>query len=305
MSATPDAALQATVLITTRNRCEALRTALRSAVAQTVDVEVIVLDDASSDGTAEMVRREFPQVRVERAELAVGGPSQRNRGFAIARSPIVVCLDDDAWFSSPQTVAQVLAEFDDPAVGVVTIPYINVRREDWVRQRARDDGRWAAGTYAGGASALRREAFLDAGGYADFFEQGEETDLAIRLLERGHVVRLGRADHIVHDEVQAVKPAANYRFSSRNHLIGVWRNVPWPYLPGRLAVVAVKVALVGFRNRQPRAALRGVREGLRACAAGEVRRAPVRRSTYVLSRRLVRRGPMPLTEATDTLGPSS
>ena len=53
----------ASMVIPTRNRKDLLGRMIRSALAQTVPVEVIVMDDGSTDGTQEMVRREFPQVR--------------------------------------------------------------------------------------------------------------------------------------------------------------------------------------------------------------------------------------------------
>lgn len=293
----------ATVLITTRDRRERVRTAIRSSLAQTAAPEVIVMDDASSDGTEAAIRREFPQVRVVRCESSIGCPGQRNRGVALARGPIVICLDDDAYFSSPDTVAQVACEFDDPRIGVVTIPYVNVRREQHVRQQAPDDGWWATGVFAGGASAVLREAFQGAGGYADIREQGEEAELAIRLLDLGYIVRLGRADHIVHDEELVAKPPRTYVASTRNHFVGTWRSVPWPHMPARLAVLTGKLLVVGVVDRQLPATLRGLEAAARACLAGRTRRTPVRRSTYALFRRLARRGPLPFASVEPHLRP--
>ena len=299
LSQEPDA----TVLITTRDRQARVQTAVRSSLEQTARVEVIVMDDGSSDGTPEKIRLEFPEVRVIRSESPIGASMQRNLGFAAARAPIVVCLDDDAYFSSPNTVAQTISAFDDPRIGVVTIPYVNVRREQHLRQRAPDEERWVAGTFGAGASAVSAQAFHRAGGYADLAEQGEESDLAVRLLEHGSVVLLGRADHVVHDEELLVKPARTHFLSSRNHLLGTWRNVPWPYLPGRIAAVTAKVMLIGIRKQQWRATLLGVGVAARACATGRFPREPVRRSTYVLARQLLRRGPLPLAQVEPRLPP--
>ena len=297
--------LSATVLIVTRDRRDRLGPLLRSCLEQTAAPEILVLDDASSDGTSAMVKEQFPQVRVVRSEASLGCIRQRNLGFSLAAGDVVVCVDDDAWFTSPHTVQQTLDAFDDACIGAVTIPYMNVRREQWLRQRAPGPGQWAAGTFAGGASALRRQAFQDCGGYPDFDAHGEETDLALRMLDRGLVVRLGEADHVVHDEAAVRKPDRTYVASSRNHLLTVWRNVPMPYLPGRLAFVAVKVVLVGVRGRRTLAAVRGVGEAARECLSGRVDRAPVRRHTHVLSRRLMRRGPLPIAEIMPFRAPRS
>src|SRR4051812_33725473 len=105
----------ATILIVTHNRRDELRRALTSAREQEGDNEILVLDDASTDGTAEMVAREFTEARLVRTEESYGCIGQRNRGAELARAPIIVSLDDDAVFTSPQTVRQTLEDFDDPA----------------------------------------------------------------------------------------------------------------------------------------------------------------------------------------------
>ena len=68
----------ATVVITTRNRKELLRDAITSTLAQQEQVEIIVMDDASTDGTGEMVRAEFPMVRL----VHRGRGRQRGGGHA-------------------------------------------------------------------------------------------------------------------------------------------------------------------------------------------------------------------------------
>ena len=98
----------ATVVIVTKDRKDELRVALASAVAQVGSVEVMVVDDGSIDGTADMVRREFPTVRIHRDEMSQGYIVQRNRAARLASAPLLVSIHDDAVFTSPQTVWQTL-----------------------------------------------------------------------------------------------------------------------------------------------------------------------------------------------------
>src|SRR5688572_6292684 len=128
----------ATILITTRNRKEDLRVAVASALRQTAPIEVLVIDDGSTDGTSELVRTEFPTVRLHREDESRGLIVQRNRGARMASAPIVISIDDDAEFPSQETVAETLQEFDHPRIGAVAIPYINVREDSIVRARAPD-----------------------------------------------------------------------------------------------------------------------------------------------------------------------
>jgi N-acetylglucosaminyl-diphospho-decaprenol L-rhamnosyltransferase len=57
--------------------------------------EVLVFDNGSSDGTAEKLREQFPEVRLERSRLNLGLPAAVNRGLRIARGEYVMLLDVD------------------------------------------------------------------------------------------------------------------------------------------------------------------------------------------------------------------
>src|SRR5690242_12260616 len=61
-----------TVAITTKNRKHELRSALESLLRQSMPLEILVLDDGSSDGTEAMITNEFPSVRLLRFEQSEG-----------------------------------------------------------------------------------------------------------------------------------------------------------------------------------------------------------------------------------------
>jgi glycosyltransferase involved in cell wall biosynthesis len=90
----------ATVVVTTRNRKDDLRVCLASVQRQSVPVETIVIDDASTDGTAEMVRDEFPNARFVSHREMQGYIRGRNEAARLATGDVIVSLDDDAAFSA-------------------------------------------------------------------------------------------------------------------------------------------------------------------------------------------------------------
>ena len=89
-----------TIVFLVYNRCEELRTSLQKMLEESdYDrslVDVIVVDNASTDGSSEMVRREFPQVRLIRREENCGVAGW-NDGFEVATGDLVLVLDDDCY----------------------------------------------------------------------------------------------------------------------------------------------------------------------------------------------------------------
>ncbi|MCE9589817.1 MAG: glycosyltransferase [Planctomycetes bacterium] len=295
----------ATVLITSKNRKDELYNAIRSALSQTLPVEVLVIDDGSSDGTSEMVRREFPDVRLHHEEASKGYIHQRNYGARLARAAYVFSMDDDAVFSTPNVVAQTLAEFNHPRVGAVAIPFINVKQDNKVRQQTPDPSRvYAAESYIGTAHALRRDLFEMLGGYRAFLvHQGEEGDYCIRMLNAGYITRLGSSDPIHHFE----SPRRDFRrmdyYGRRNDLLNAWCNVPLGALAPHMVGTTINGLRLGFRIRRPWHMVKGIAAGWGCCISRWGERDPVAMDVYRLSRRLKKAGPLRLEEIEPLLPP--
>jgi glycosyltransferase involved in cell wall biosynthesis len=288
----------ATVVITTKNRKEELRNAIASALAQDVPVEVLVIDDGSTDGTAEMVRASFPEVRLERSEESLGYIVQRGRGAELAAAPILVSIDDDAIFPSRATVRQTLADFDHPRIAAVAMPYVDVKYSDQIHQKAPDDlGIWIISEYRGTAHALRRQVFRCLGGYrAPFVHQVEEGEYCMRMLNAGYVVRLGRADPVHHLESPKRDRSRIYRFQTRNHILWAWYDVPNVFLPIHLAATTFKTLWIGFRNGYWKASAEGAIQGYRQIRKHFAARSAVSLAAYRLFRILRRLGPIRLQD---------
>lgn len=287
MSASP----VASIVIVTRNRPDALRSALRSATEQDGAIEVIVIDDGSTDGTSELVAREFPDVRLLRSEVSEGYIRQRNRGARAARGAIIVSIDDDADFTAGDTVATTLRGFEHPRVAAVAMPFVQERRGDEVLQRApSEDGIWLTNAFIGTAHALRRDVFLELGGYRESLEHlFEEPDLCLRLLRRGYVVRLGRGAPVVHHESPYRNVARDLTYICRNHVLLTWFHVPAAYASLRVTQILGYVARAATLWRSPGPAARGLAQGVRYVLGHRGERAPLAPGTYALFRSLRRR----------------
>ncbi|HET7340913.1 MAG TPA: glycosyltransferase [Methylomirabilota bacterium] len=256
MDPPPGAQLSPSVSIAILNyqRRDALRRALEAARTQRWPVEILAVDNASTDGSAEMVRDEFPDVRLVRLPENIAAAA-RNVGVASAKGDIVFTLDNDVLFSTPDDVEHALRVFErHPRAAVVNFTIVgpdgHLSRRDWCHPR--DPEQWGELEFPTdyvleGASACRREAFLAAGGYwPPFFIGHEGWDLAYRLLDAGWELRYSPAVRVRHMVDATVRPSSRIYYTfTRNALWVALRNLP---LPAAAASMAKDLALMGFAS---------------------------------------------------------
>jgi len=296
--------MRAVVVIPTLNACALLAEALASIEAQTIPVDVIVVDNASSDGTLDLLATRFSRVTVIRNEENLGFGRAVNRGAAAAGDADVIVLVNNDAVCAPDFVARLLAPFADPAVGMVAgvllqgsaperIDSAGIELDTtlgswdylWNQPVGALDGARDPVGPCGGAAAYRLHAFRELGGFDEaLFAYWEDVDLALRFREAGWGCVLASGARALHEHGQtlgAASPAARrleafgrgyvlakYRVGGRNPIRRLQIAVlDWP---------VILVHLVLRREAGPvRERLRGRSVGLRAPG----RRAPLELAT--------------------------
>jgi len=288
-----------TIVITTRNRKEELSTALTSCLMQAGNPYIIVIDDGSTDGTSDMVKCNFPTVSLYRDSVSKGLIAQRNYAAHLAVTPFLFSIDDDAIFTSSNIVQDVLNEFNNPSVGAIAIPFIDVCKDpSSVKQCAPAKvGDFAVSSYIGTAHALRRDLFIRLKGYREqLFHQGEESDYSLRMLEAGYFVKVGRSAAIHHFE----SPRRDFHridfYGRRNNILFGWHNIPSFILPFYLFATVANGLSHGFRVGRTSAMIQGLARGFRDIPSEFGCRSPVSIKTYRLYREMIKRGPLPIVE---------
>jgi glycosyltransferase involved in cell wall biosynthesis len=210
-------------LISTQNRRDALAHCLGTISSQTYgDVEVVVVDDGSTDGTAEMVAERFPAVVLLRNEGPRGIGVSLQRASETATGDVWVNLDDDCYLPEDTAAEKIAAEITSaPDYEVFCFrcvtPEGGVRhREIPTRSKRLPDTPRQIAYFLGGAVAFRPEALRSVGSYPTDIAYGSwENCVAFRLFRAGHRIRWTPAVTIVH---MAIPSPHNTRDREANYI---------------------------------------------------------------------------------------
>jgi glycosyltransferase involved in cell wall biosynthesis len=278
---------------------------VQSALNQDIECELIVLDDASTDGTQAMMQSEFPSVPFVESKQPEGVCVRRNRGVALAKGEIIISIDDDAEFSSPSVVRQTLADFKHPRIGAVSIPHKDITISPELKTPTPPSpGDWVVAAYVGTACAFRRDVFLRLGGYQQSLVHGsEEREFCMHLLNFGYVTLLGSADIILH-YTSPIRDARLIRTLQRRNDIchAVW-NVPFPHLLYHLPGTIFSGLRFAVANGYFPQTLAGYLQSLPVIWRTRGLRHPISGRIYRLVRRLNRNKVVPFEEVCRELGP--
>jgi GT2 family glycosyltransferase len=255
-----------------------LRVVLDALAELPVD-EVLVVENAPSPELEER-----PGVRVLRPGRNLG-IAARNLAAREAEGELLLMLDDDS-YPLPGAVETLVAAFDrndrlgvagglvrdvDPETGAETERGTNTF-DYWLGDPARPDDDVPSFFFPEGASMIRREAFLEAGGYFEpYFQAGAGLDLATKLLARGWDVRYVPAAKFVHLKAGSGRDkSAMLRARVRNQLWYFYRHFPASVAARRIPAYLAFDLLESVKSGAPGAWGRGIHDAWRERAAVRV-----------------------------------
>jgi GT2 family glycosyltransferase len=247
-----------TAVVSTWNKCDDLRENLAGLFAQERPfAEVVVVDNASSDGTLEMVAAEFPDVRLIRMPHSRYGACETfNIGFASAVTPLVAILDDDI-VMPPDWLAKSVARLarEPETTAILSTQVVEPGMPESYRSSPLVNQERYMSTFRGCASLARRTALERAGFYDErLFIYGNERDLTCRLLNLGYRVLQYPEAEVFHKTPFGIKMGKR---SLYYHARNAWLSM-------------LKYAPLGDLVAMPWLALRIVLRGQAKEAAGDV-----------------------------------
>ena len=241
--------------------------------------ELIIVDDASSDGTVDYLKSHFPFVKLIKQPVNRGFSLSANLGISSAKNRIVVLLNNDVQ-AAKNFLLFLPQHFEDKNVFAVR-PGLGATPEDGINdlQNPRIGGRFRFGFFdvpkkakkktdlaffaGGGAAAFDREKFMKLGGFDGLFSPFyyEDVDLSYRAWRRGWKIAYEPRSLAYHQGGGTISkfyhPWYITMIGERNRYFLVWKNITdrrlllqhLIFIPLRLIVSLVRgkfVFLVGF-----------------------------------------------------------
>lgn len=179
------------IVVPTYNRSQSIRKCLEALLAQSHrNIEIIISDDGSSDGTVAMVAefmRSDPRIKLVQTSANSGPAGARNRGIKTAHGNFIFFTDDDVTVS-PDWISTGLQIFEDTKCVGIEGEIIYVSSSYRPRYSDRVVGNNLGNNFMMANMAYKKDVLFKAGLLNESFRVMEDRDLALRVLRHGNIV---------------------------------------------------------------------------------------------------------------------
>lgn len=200
------------IIIPTYNRERFLSVCLDCLIAQDYPAdkyEIVVVDDASTDGTEEMVRAKKAtcRIRYERQAKTMGNGAAKNRGVYSAEGEVIIFIDSDA-YAPPWYVREYMKTHEAHPNSIVDGPAISIHDDRLVSDpplntfgvRALAALDFFGQPFVNANASCLREDFIKIGGFDENFKKWQDLELYQRLMELGLKRFRNRNAYVLHYE---------------------------------------------------------------------------------------------------------
>lgn len=218
------------------------------------DLEIIVVDNGSKDGSVEFLQEQYPQVKVPRFEKNTGFSVAVNRGIRESKGEYIALVNNDTVVDAlwvEELVKALAAHGEIGSVGCKMLAYDDHSLLDGVgdgyrrgglpgriAHREKDTGLFDSQRYilgaCGGAAMYRRSMFVDIGLFdEDYFAYLEDVDMGLRAQSAGYkclYVPTAKIYHLGCGTTGSGYSPLVVRLSSQNNLNTIIKNIPGPML---------------------------------------------------------------------------
>jgi len=206
-------------------------------------IEIIVVDDASTDGSYEFIKKNFPEIRLIKHKINRGFSASINTGVRSARGKLLALLNSDV-IPDKNFLTYVVKHFEEQEVFAVSLHekgfswakgYFKEGFIEHAPGKLKDEAHetfWVNG----GSGVFRRDYWMKLGGLDERLLSPfywEDIDICYRAAKRGLINVWEPNSKIIHEHESTIKKLPqNYvnNIRERNQLLFIWKNITSPNL---------------------------------------------------------------------------
>jgi len=260
------------IVIRTWNRKEDLKETLEILKnEQYIPLEIIVVDNGSTDGTDSMMTSKYPEVHFIKLSKNLGVEAT-NIGIEKAKGKFILLLDDDS-HPQPGSISKAVEKFkENSKLGILAFKTIDsptnfCPQEKFEKGKSKEEIKSGIKVkiFRGGGVMVKKEVVEKVGGYPkDFFWVGEESDLAMRALYAGYEIRYFPELIVIHRVSPKNRDLKKKTYYETRNLIWLY----WKYSPVLLAFLKTTYSVfhLGFkalRNKVFLSYFKGLIDGIK------------------------------------------
>lgn len=253
-----------------------------------VDFETIVVDDCSTDDSADAIGKAFPEAKLSINPTNSGPSVSRNNGIRLSKGDIVVGFDSDVSVPDRHCLKKVVDAFaENPTASALAFRLLQSdgKTEDharWWHPLACEEfasTEFETDYFSGTGFAFRKSAITSAGGFPEYlYMHYEEVILALNTIRRGLIIKYYPSISVIHHEGQISRRSEIKSFyKNRNQLLLAYQYYPFLKAIFYYAPRSINSFLEALRGGHLSNYFSSLKSGYKMIRDGTVRRDPIER----------------------------